>query len=279
MQVSSSPCFASHSFLRRVWSKRLVRDSCVIFSGKASASNDVDYAFGALGYNFSSRVGWDKFYEQDDESSVFEWHSEVKNEDIVREVVNRLRGQCGIYIDQDSKSWSSVPSHLLIGTGNSLLPRILYETLKNEGNDCNVTCLDYSSPCIDNLKKAHGSECPRMTFIHGDATKLANIFEADLASSKYFDSVIDKGLIDALMCSEGWDGPVASVLKGVSSTLRDNGFLLLVSFKLSESTKEFLIDSTFSDLTWEFDTPIGDKVYSNRISVSVATRKPRSLTS
>ena len=57
----------------------------IILYDRASSSNDVDYAFGPLGYNFSSKSGWDRFYEQDDENSVFEWHSDVKNEDAVEE--------------------------------------------------------------------------------------------------------------------------------------------------------------------------------------------------
>ena len=52
---------------------------------RASSSNDVDYAFGPLGYNSSSKNGQDRFYEQDYVKSVFEWHKDVKNEDVVKE--------------------------------------------------------------------------------------------------------------------------------------------------------------------------------------------------
>ena len=252
----------------RLNKRKVNLDRFIALYDRASPSNDVDYAFGPLGYNFSSKSGWDRFYEQDDENSVFEWHSDVKNEDVVEECLRR----CG---------WCS--SFLLVGTGNSMLPRVLYDAVNDRRNnredyndECGqiegkedhgfrVTCLDYSSVCMQNLEKAHSSVCPNLDFVVGDATELPQVFE-----NNSFDVVIDKGLIDALMCSEGWDKPVSDVLDGIGSILSKNGILMLVSFKLSDSTKEFLeSSSTHAGFSWEFDIDLG---FSDRVSASIATK-------
>ena len=60
------------------------------------------------------------------------------------------------------------------------------------------------------------------------------------------------------MCSESWDKPVSDVLKGIASILDKNGILMLVSFKLSDSTKKFLeSSSTHAGLSWEFYIDLG----------------------
>ena len=235
-----------------------------------SPSNNVDTAFGPHGYNFSSRIGWDQFYSEDDEKSVFEWHSELDNEDIVTQLL------------EYSKDFDGVQSHLLVGTGNSMLPRVLYDRIaRNTQEQIDVTCLDYSKACIDNLRKAHESACPGMRFIHGDATKLQSLFQDDDCGDDHdednrcndrFHTIIDKGLLDALMCSEGWNGPVTEVLQGAASVVCDNGKYILISYKLPLSTKDFFREVTKGVFEWNFDVP---KVSSERISFSVATRIKR----
>lgn len=228
-----------------------------------SSRKDIDTAFGPLEYDFSSKLGWDNFYKSDGVDSVFEWHSDaVSNDDILDELFLR-RGK--------STNEDSSQSHLLIGTGNSLLPRILYDKLDGGAT---VTCLDYSLTCIENLEMVHGVLCPDMKFVHGDATMLTDIFFDDEkatagGSNGLFDTVIDKGLIDALMCSEGWNGPVTNVVQGVPSVLKKSGMFMLISYKLPNPTKEFIEEISAGRLEWEFDLP---RRSTDRVSFSVARR-------
>uniref|UniRef100_A0A7S2LUZ0 Methyltransferase type 11 domain-containing protein n=1 Tax=Leptocylindrus danicus TaxID=163516 RepID=A0A7S2LUZ0_9STRA len=209
-------------------------------------------------------MGWDNFYKSDCVDSVFEWHSEVSNDDILDELLLH----CGNNADEDSSS----QSHLLVGTGNSLLPRDLYDKLDGGAT---VTCLDYSLTCIKNLEMVHGDSCPNMKFIHGDATMLTDIFSHDIetptggSNNVLFNSVIDKGLIDALMCSEGWNGPVVNVLQGVTSVLKTNGIFMLISYKLPNPTKAFMEEISAEKLVWEFDLP---RRSTDRVSFSIARR-------
>ena len=121
-----------------------------------------------------------------------------------------------------------------------------------------VVCLDYSQPCIDMLQQMHQESCPSMRFIQGDVTELKNVLERnDIGVS--FDYVIDKGLMDALMCGEGWDSNEA-VLKyfkeaKLSMTSR-NGAFVLVSYKITSSTREYLEDvGDRVGIKWELDIP------------------------
>ncbi|KAL7562513.1 hypothetical protein ACA910_008221 [Epithemia clementina (nom. ined.)] len=60
--------------------------------------------------------------------------------------------------------------------------------------------------------------------------------------SSLVDCVYDKGLLDALLCGEGWNGPVASLLEQVGTVLQPGGSYILVSYPLPSSTKQFLME-------------------------------------
>lgn len=211
-------------------------------------------------FDFSSRKGWDDFYSRD-RIFEFEWHSSVSHEMIVSEI--------------DSNG-SSV---LMVGTGNSVLPRILYDA--HEGRT-SVVCLDYSQPCLDMLRTMHAESCPRMEFICGNAKELEQIFSRDANYIDgeeeeggdpndelfYFDTIVDKGLVDAFMCGEGWNGDLEPYMKGVAALLEKGiGRFILVSYKLNSSTKEFLIEiGRRHGLQWEFDV---QSKSNSRVSFSV----------
>ena len=164
-----------------------------------------------------------------------------------------------------------MPSILLVGCGNSALPRVLHDAF---GVPVRVTCLDYSSVCIELVKSMYGESCPNMDFAVGDATALREVqWESDdgargkqsptesdkVRAKKHFDVVIDKGLLDALMCGDGFD--LEKLVTSVNSVLtpREWGMHVLVCFPLSRSTKQSLDDlgnSSVPNLAWEFDIPV-----------------------
>jgi SAM-dependent methyltransferase len=160
---------------------------------------------------------------------------------------------------------------LVIGCGNSNLPRFIHDQRPN----ISITCLDSSQTCLDQLKQLHARDCPRMSFLCGDAVNLSDTLLAHHESSCgcHYDSIVDKGLVDALMCGEGWNGPVAQLFDNVGKVLMPNkGSYVLVCYKLSPSTREFLQQvGNEALLSWTFDLPGSN----DRVSISIARKVQR----
>lgn len=269
-------------------------------------------------YDFSSKQGWDDFYQQatihseeakvkDDEvkkkeSSLFskneqiiikpfefEWHNSLDTLSILSSLPTPSAVQQG-----DDDNDDKVLKILLVGNGNSNLPKIIHEHYNdrsdNNGNvygKVNILALDYSQPCIDMLRKVYDKiYYPHMHFVCGDATKLVDCIQdyykdksqsshssADNNDEISFDVIIDKGLMDAMMCDEGWNASVERYIEGVSELLQKSkkGKFLLISYKLNQSTKEYLFDiGDKFGLEWDFD--IADKS-NDRISFTIGRHK------
>lgn len=189
-------------------------------------------------FDFSSKTGWDDFYTQLNEDEVditadhddksyktfeFEWHSSMQHENIISE------------IEKHSKV-------IVVGNGNSRLPREIYDYHEGE---IDITCLDYSQPCVDMMCHLHSKECPRMNFVCGDVTKMNTLFE------EKFDVLVDKGLMDALMCTEGFEKQVSEYWREAKKILKPDGKIILVAYKVSSSTWEFL-DEIGKELNMEW---------------------------
>ena len=207
-------------------------------------------------FDFSSKSGWDLFYKKRGKFShnelafePYEWHSSLSHD----EIFSTLPANC---IDG---------SILVVGCGNSLLPIDLYKYHEGQSH---IICLDYSSSCINQLIDSWGSRS-NMTFVVGDASRLENI--PDVANVKgSINAIIDKGLIDALMCGEGWNGDVERLLTSAARQLKRGGSYICASYKLSAATKEFLLDvGTTAGLEWEFDLEDKDNT---RVSLSKAVK-------
>ena len=205
-------------------------------------------------FDFSSKTGWDQFYERrsipaDDHDQLafepYEWHSSLDHDTVL----------------QHAERGGSI---LFVGCGTSTMPLELYDL--HEGKS-HIICLDYSPSCIEQLAQSWGPTRANMSFLVGDATRLENM--PDIADSdEGIDAIIDKGLIDALMCGEGWNGDVERLLASAAKQLRPNGLYVLVSYKLSSATKDFLLDVGKKDgLEWTFDLEDEDN---NRVSLSKA---------
>ena len=181
-------------------------------------------------FDFSSKSGWDNFYEQgitdchsseigydgsDDvdkiESLEYEWHPHIPHSAIVEYIKPTISDAHQYYSCQSTTSQDHkirMPSILLIGCGNSALPRVLHDAF--DDINVEVTCLDYSPVCIEMIKSMYQDSCPHMKFAVGDATRLQDVqWEEDAHSleeddeGKHFDVIVDKGLLDALLCGEG----------------------------------------------------------------------------
>ncbi len=235
-------------------------------------------------YDFASKQGWDSFYQRQQPFTSnkdnplptsppvpfeFEWHSSINISKIILPLIPK-----------------GINRHiLLVGNGNSNLPKLIHDY---HDGDIHITCLDYSQPCIDMLKTMYPKnggnidskdriEYSNIEFVCGDATKLKdciNDFYCDQKTITSFDVIIDKGLMDAMMCNEGWNASLDAYFEGVSSFLKkrnnndeEESKVILISYKLSTSTKDYLV-AIGQRFGIEWDLDIVDKS-NDRVSVSI----------
>jgi hypothetical protein len=145
----------------------------------------------------------------------------------------------------------------MVGCGTSDLPSVVYAD-----RHAHIILLDSSQTCIDHLSARYGED---MTYLCADATKLA-----EFVPTASVDIIVDKGLMDALFCGEGWNGPIDSMVRQASKVLYPGGMYLLVSYRLMQSTKEFLAEvGDEVGLDWEFDCAGSNE----RVGISIARRR------
>lgn len=194
--------------------------------------------------DFSAPAEWESFYKESSQEEVMEWHASVS--------LDRIAS----YIPQEPGD----AAVLIIGCGNSKLPA----TIRSYCHDAKIVLLDSSPTCLYQLMQLYGSD---MEYICANAVQLERLFP-----ERKFDIIIDKGLSDAILCSEGWNGPLEELYTGAASILRPScGRYLLVSYRLPTATKEFLDQiGQMVGLAWDFDI----KTDSNdRVGVSLATKR------
>ena len=226
-------------------------------------------------FDFASKQGWNDFYQQRDQEQPpssssanvssstrtldsnnprnnsdpffeFEWHSSIDHSSILSSI----------------GKGSNV---LFVGTGNSNLPRTLHDA--HEG-DTKITCVDYSQPCIDMMQDMHGASAPTMHFLCGDARDLVGLVGGP--SSTPYDVIVDKGLMDAMVCGEGWDWDLERYFKGVKTLLQDKtGNIILISFKLTNAMKSYLEDiGERYGIIWNLDI---EEKSNERVSFSIGS--------
>lgn len=232
-------------------------------------------------FDFSSQQGWNDFYDDDTTADITEWHRSVP-----------LQVLIDAYIPLGS-------SCLVVGCGNSQLPRAIYDAhshqqqqLPNEKSSTmstKITCLDSSSTCLEQLRRqfddTNAVKDGIVSFVCGDAVKLTETLlqangdtSANIPDS--FDVIIDKGLSDAILCGEGWNGPLEHLMhesiKVLSRTNNNSSkhqqhqtpaTYLLVSYKLPKSTQQFLQQVSIPHVEWSFGRPEG----TGKVQVSLAT--------
>lgn len=202
----------------------------------------------------------------------YEWHPHIPHSAIVEAIAPSVVAASQYYSQGrvHSSSLSShkhhcqMPSILVVGSGNSALPKILHDAF--DSIPVSVTCLDYSAICVDMIRSMYKDACPNMSFVVGDASSLQNVvWEEDdyddtmekgqqPKNTKQFDIIIDKGLLDALMCGDGFD--ISKQMQGINEVLtpHDWGLHVLISFELSSASKQCMND--MPGLVWNFDIPI-----------------------
>lgn len=205
---------------------------------------------------------------------------------------------------------------VMIGCGTSDLP---YHVLQRYRHTWRVVLLDSSPTCIEILQRRYRSTTSRndgnnadndeMGYICGDVANLNALLQKQFGQTRWnhsspppdqiaaaptasaagamVDCVYDKGLLDALLCGEGWNGPVTTLLEQVAAVLREGGSYIVISYRLPSSTQDFLIEmgNPYGLVKWDFSpyhdnedghnssTQCNPTVASPRVQVSRATKK------
>ncbi|KDP43608.1 hypothetical protein JCGZ_16895 [Jatropha curcas] len=143
-------------------------------------------------YNYGDSLYWDARYVQ--EAGSFDWYQRYSS---LRPFVRR-------YIPTSSRV-------LMVGCGNALMS----EDMVKDGYE-DITNIDISSVAIDMMRKKY-EHIPQLKYMRMDVRDMS-FFPDDS-----FDSVIDKGTLDSLMC--GNDAPIsaAQMLGEVSRLLKPGG--------------------------------------------------------
>ncbi|GKY93719.1 hypothetical protein MPSEU_000339000 [Mayamaea pseudoterrestris] len=204
--------------------------------------------FSSADFDFSSSWAWEQYYARN-ESVVTDWHGSVPLQDIALLVSEQLDAQQmqqqeeGKEEDAEKDTETFNPTCLIIGCGTSDLPTVLRAFLPK----LRMILLDSSATCMIMLRERYQHDS-LVTCICEDATRLDSIADDSI------DLIIDKGFLDALLCSEGWNGLVERTMAAATRVLkRGSGKYVWIGYKLPQSTLDFMAETTALDMHWEND--------------------------
>ncbi|KAG0556972.1 hypothetical protein KC19_11G092000 [Ceratodon purpureus] len=141
---------------------------------------------------------WNERYSQDVGS--FDWYQTYAN---MAPLIN-------MYIPKSDNV-------LMVGCGNA----VISEEMINDGYET-ITNIDISQVVIDAMKEKY-KNMPQLRYQRMDVRQLNY-------KAKEFDSVIDKGMLDSLMCGPSASTNVASMIKEIYRVLKPGGVYMLITY-------------------------------------------------
>ncbi|KAJ8421343.1 hypothetical protein Cgig2_018511 [Carnegiea gigantea] len=150
-------------------------------------------------YNYGDALYWDARYVQ--EAGSFDWYQRY----------SALRPFVRKYAPTSSRI-------LMVGCGNA----VMSEDMVKDGYE-EIMNIDISSVAIDMMRRKY-EHIPQLKYMQMDVRDMS-FFPDDS-----FDTVIDKGTLDSLMC--GTDAPISAsqMLGEVSRLLRPGGVYMLITY-------------------------------------------------
>lgn len=142
---------------------------------------------------------WDERYRRDPDT--FDWYQRWNG---VKDVVSD-------FVSPGNKL-------LNIGCGNSRMSEEMYDS-----GFSNITNVDVSSVVISAMQAKYRDRA-QMTFTQMNCTNMSEFQDAS------YDVVIDKALLDAILCGEDFSTNVQLLLKEVSRVLKPNGRYIVISY-------------------------------------------------
>ncbi|KAB2017635.1 hypothetical protein ERO13_D08G162500v2 [Gossypium hirsutum] len=151
-------------------------------------------------YNYGDALYWDSRYIQE-AGGAFDWYQRYSS---LRPFVRR-------YVPTSSRV-------LMVGCGNALMS----EDMAKDGYE-DIMNIDISSVAIDMMRRKY-EFVPQLKYMQMDVRDMS--FFPD----ESFDSVMDKGTLDSLMC--GTDAPISAsrMLGEVSRLLKPGGTYMLITY-------------------------------------------------
>lgn len=150
-------------------------------------------------YNYGDVGYWDNRYLQ--EVGPFDWYQRY----------SELRPYINTHIPKASRI-------LMVGCGNA----VMSEDMVIDGYR-EIVNIDISSVAIGMMQKKY-EHIPQLKYVHMDARNMSCF------SNELFDSVIDKGTLDSLMCGASAPLSAASMLEEVSRVLKPGGVYMLITY-------------------------------------------------
>jgi len=151
---------------------------------------------------------WDDRYTKDPEP--FDWYQRYTG---LKDILSK-------YMSKDD--------HVLMsGAGNSRLS----EDMAEDGYTT-ITNIDISKVCVEQMIKKTGDRA-------GFEWKWMDVTSLDFAD-EHFDSVVDKGTMDSLLCGEGSTANVSKMCAEVSRTLKPKGVFIVVSYGIPDNRLSYL---------------------------------------
>jgi hypothetical protein len=244
-----------------ILSTKRIRSNCLTYWPNTHLSlSSSSSRQSAKSFDFSSPAGWESYYRRKELLSDLdvqegpehdEWHSSLPLETVASLIPN----------DADC---------LCVGCGTSRLPSAILHRRRRERQkqqvENRIVLFDSSPSCLRLLEKTYKSD---VEYVCGDATKLSTYFCPTVTSEvseeqmncSTFDIIVDKGLTDAILCSEGFDGPLCQLMIESSKVLKQGGRYLLISYSMPASSQDFIRElGRTVGLEWEFDVDIGSTV-------------------
>ncbi|KAH9329877.1 hypothetical protein KI387_001985, partial [Taxus chinensis] len=142
---------------------------------------------------------WDKRYRQD--NGAFDWYQQFSG----------LAPLLHLYLP---------PSHriLMVGCGNA----VLSEDMVNDGYE-EIVNIDISSVVIEAMRKKY-QDYPQLKYATMDVRDMSTF------GSCSFDSVVDKGMLDSLMCGSNAQQSARKMLEEVRRVLKPGGVYILITY-------------------------------------------------
>ena len=151
---------------------------------------------------------WDDRYSKDQQP--FDWYQRYSG---IKHVISEN-------VQKDSKV-------LMAGCGSSRLS----EDMHDDGFT-DIANIDVSRVVIDQMK-ARYQDRPQLSWTAMDVTSLEH-------PDEFFDCVIAKGTVDAILCGEGSTANMAEMCKEVSRVLAPNGVFIIVSYGAPDNRRDYL---------------------------------------